>query len=123
MSGLLVTRRVALFCVLTYAHASNTSSDTLSQWPGCSFRCSSIQVLTGRGNLFDRDEMSYPREDMDPEVRWDSGYAVKQTVSGSNIHRSETLLLQVIHIVPVIDHAMPRDEGYNIIFHVFLQLR
>src|SRR5438105_14431049 len=92
---------------------------------GCSFRCSSIQALTSLvvATCLIETRSSYPREDMDPEARWDSRHAVKRTAFGSNIHRSETFLLQVIHIVPVIDHAMPRDEGYNIIFHVFLQLR
>jgi hypothetical protein len=40
-----------------------------------------------------------------------------------DLHLLEPLLLQVIHVEPMIDHTMLRDEGRNILFHVFLQLR
>ena len=66
--------------------------------------------------------------DTDPDtIRREGEFSVcvSQEMIGRccDLHLLEPLLLQVIHVEPMIDHTMLRDEGRNILFHVFLQLR
>ena len=66
--------------------------------------------------------------DTDPDtIRREGEFSVyvSQEMIGRccDLHLLEPLLLQVVHVEPMIDHTMLRDEGRNILFHVFLQLR